>query len=83
MDEMMQGLGGQGLGQQNMDSIAEIIRLLMQGVAPEDLIAQGVPRELVESAMQKITMDAEAAQQSQGPSGLAQSLVAGPQQGMM
>lgn len=40
--------------QQVAELIKQIIMLLRQGVSPEDLIKEGVPRELVEAALQEL-----------------------------
>lgn len=49
----------QGLAQQSaqqaagpMRAIQDIAKMLMSGVTPEELLQQGVPRELVEAAME-------------------------------
>ena len=63
----MQGLAGQG--QQGMDSVKEVVMMLMNGARPEDLIAQGVPEQLVAAAMQVVNEQMSAPEQ--GPVGLA------------
>ena len=70
MNSETQGLAGQG--QQGMDSIKEVVMMLMQGMSPEDLIAQGVPQELVAAAMEMLSQQMQAEQQQpQAPAGLA------------
>ena len=46
----------QGLAQtaSRMSSITDIVRMLMQGVQPEELVEQGVPEELVMVAIQEL-----------------------------
>lgn len=67
-----QGLAQQGQGQdgdQGQDILMQIVKLLMQGVKPEELQAKGVPPEVIQQAMQ---MAQAQMQQGQGQ----------PQQGM-
>lgn len=77
MNEMMQGLAGQG--QQGMDSVKEIVMLLMDGARPEDLIAANIPQELVEAAMaevQKIMESSKMGQQTpDDQAGLANGMI--------
>jgi hypothetical protein len=40
---------------QSMNSMDQIIAMLQQGVTPEELIAQGVPEELVLAAIEALT----------------------------
>lgn len=40
--------------QEELDTINEIKDLLMQGMKPEDLVAKGVPEELVQEAMEEL-----------------------------
>ena len=42
--------GAGGLGQQ-MPSVQELAELLLQGITPEELVAAGVPQQLVEQAV--------------------------------
>lgn len=67
MNEMMQGLAGR----QAMDSVKEVMQMLLDGARPEDLIANGVPEQLVAAAMEKLSQQMQAQQQPQGPVGLA------------
>lgn len=72
MDEMMQGLAGQGQQESRTPpTIKEVVMLLMQGTRPEELLAQGVPQEIVEEAMQVISQQMSAQNEPQGPVGLA------------
>jgi hypothetical protein len=43
-----QGAGGMG---QQMPTVEEIAALLAQGITPEELMAAGVPQQLIEQAM--------------------------------
>ena len=38
-----------------MRDLDQVIQMIMQGVMPEELVAQGVPEELVMAAMQEIS----------------------------
>ena len=58
MNSETQGLAGQG--QQGMDSIKEVVMMLMQGMSPDELIAQGVPQELVAAAMEMLSQQMQA-----------------------
>ena len=70
MDEMMQGLAGQGQQQaQQQPGIKEVVMMLMQGANPEELIANGIPEEMVAAAMQVVNEQMSAP--DQGPNGLA------------
>ena len=54
------GMGAQG-DQQTMAMIQEVMKLLVSGVSPEDIVAQGVPAEIVQMAMDQL--NAQGAQQ--------------------
>ena len=70
MNPETQGLAGQG--QQGMGSIKEVVMMLLQGMSPDELIAQGVPQELVAAAMEMLSQQMQAEQQQpQAPAGLA------------
>lgn len=80
----MNGLASQGMqqGQEkdgNEEIIEQIIKLLQQGVTPEELIKKGVPKELIMQAIQMLQQSsAQQSGASQMPnqmqgSGLAQS----------
>lgn len=83
MDEMglaqqaaAQGAGG--LGQQ-MPSVEEIAALLQQGITPEELVAAGVPRQLIEQALAMLQQMVQ-----QGPTQQAAGMEQGlAQAGMM
>ena len=77
-----QGQGGQAMSEQElMQIIAEIIKLLQSGVTAQELEQKGVPKELIQAAMQQMQQQAQQQQPNQpsGPmgGGLAE------QQGMM
>ena len=48
--------GGQMNQQQMMALVQEIAKLLKQGVSPQDIVAQGVPEEIVDMAVQAVGM---------------------------
>lgn len=65
MDEM-QGLAASGMsGSSNDQMIAEVIRLLLDGVDPQTLLDQGVPPEVLQQAMEVVL-----AQNPAGDSGM-------------
>ena len=53
--------------------LKEIAAMLMQGMSPEELVAQGVPQELVQAAMQMVMK--EQITQPQEEAGLAANQV--------
>ena len=64
---------------EGMPSVDEIVALLMQGIAPEELEAQGIPPELIMEAISMLEQQMAAEQQAQSQQmggGLAQSMVA-------
>ncbi len=66
----MAGLAVEGQGQIDPQMVQEVAAMLAQGANPEELLAQGVPAEVIEMAMQMLQAE-EAQQQSlaQGPVG--------------
>jgi len=64
----MTGLA-QGPGQIDPGMVQEVVALLSQGANPEELLAQGVPIEVLEIAMQEL--------QAQSQQGLAQGPIGG------
>ena len=46
----------QGLAQQSasMPSVKDVVKMILQGARPEDLLKAGIPQELVMAAMQMI-----------------------------
>ena len=48
--------GGQMNQQQMMALVQEIVKLLKQGVSPKDIVAQGVPEQIVDMAVQAAGM---------------------------
>lgn len=74
MEEM--GLA-QGITQPEMpqgeNMLKEIAAMIMQGMSPEELVAQGVPQELVEAAMEMVMQ--EQVTQPQEEAGLAANQV--------
>ena len=79
---MGEGLAAQAGGQMGGSSgptVEEIIGLLMEGVSPDDLLAQGVPMTLIEQAI-KVIMAEQGAGEPQIPatqSGLAATAAVG------
>ena len=67
---------GQAMGGQ-LPTVDEIVALLMEGIAPEELEAQGVPPELIMQAIQILEqqMAQQQAPAQQMGGGLAQQLV--------
>lgn len=67
-----QGLAGQSMGQPQLDMemVKQVAQMLMQGMSPEELMQKGVPREVIEAAMQMIQQQQAQSQQA-GPEGLA------------
>ena len=48
-----QGMGGPEMGgPDEQQLIDQLVELLMSGISPEELLAEGVPPELLEAAMQ-------------------------------
>lgn len=70
-----QGLAQQAGGQGPMvdpEMVQQVAQALMQGMTPEELVAKGVPQEVIEAAI--AIVQAQAAQQQQvqpGQEGLA------------
>jgi len=64
-----EGLAGMGAQQapQAQVSIEEVMQALMSGMSPEELVAKGVPPEVVQQAIQMLQKQAEQEQmQAQG-----------------
>ena len=78
MDEL--GLAA-SVGQQTepMRDLDQIIAMIMQGVSPEELVAQGLPEELVMAALQEISKQMTQVPNEQA--GLAATVVK-PERGM-
>lgn len=85
---MEQGLAAQSIQQApqqgggQLPSVDEVVQLLMEGVAPEELEQQGIPPELIMQAIQIIEQqmsqqEQQAPQQPQMGGGLAQQVVGG------
>ena len=64
----------QGLAQQSasMPSVQDVVKMIVQGARPEDLIRAGIPQELVMAAMQMIQQQM---QPQDNQSGLANSVM--------
>ena len=79
MEEMGLAAGMAQEQQKPMQDVNQIIQLLVNGVTPEELIAQGVPEELVQMAMAELSKDATQVPPEQA--GLAATMVR-PERGM-
>lgn len=67
-----QGLAQQGAQAQQQQMLDQIVQMLMQGMSPEELQAQGVPAQLIQMAMQIVEQQQGQLQlQGQVPEGLA------------
>ena len=65
----------QGLAQtaSRMPSITDIIKMIMQGAQPEELVEQGIPEKLVMVAIQELQKQIQQPQDDEA--GLANSIV--------
>ena len=79
MEEMGLAAGMAQEQQKPMQDVNQIIQLLVNGVTPEELIAQGVPEELVQMAMAELSKDVTQVPPEQA--GLAAQMVR-PETGM-
>ena len=72
----------QGLAQSanNMPSIKDVAMMLMQGMAPEELIKNGVPQEVVMAALEMLKQQMPP---QSGEAGLANTAIKPAQEGMM
>ena len=67
-----QGLAQQGAQAQQQQMLDQVVQMLMQGMSPEELQAQGVPAQLIQTAMQIVEQQQGQMQpQGQVPEGLA------------
>ena len=67
-----QGLAQQGAQAQQQQMLDQVVQMLMQGMSPEELQAQGVPAQLIQMAMQIVEQQQGQIQpQGQVPEGLA------------
>jgi len=64
-----QAMGGGQQGMQTEEMLKQVVQLLMQGVTPEELMAKGVPQEVIEAAMR--IMQQQQMQQQAPAEGLA------------
>lgn len=72
MEPQMEGMAAMGVpqgGQPSM-SLEEVIDALMQGAKPEELMAAGVPQELIEQAMMELSKVMQAAPAEAGLAGM-------------
>lgn len=75
------GLAQQGVQGQEEQMLMQVVQMLMQGMSPEELQAQGVPPQVIQMAMQIVQQEMAKQQQGnpqqpQGPQGLAGSQMA-------
>lgn len=74
---------GEGLGQllgapmASVPKMDEVLQMLLEGTSPEELVAMGVPEEVVEAAMMEIQKQTAAVPQGQQQGGLG-SMMAQP-----
>lgn len=71
----------QGLAQSaaGMPSVKDVAMMLMQGMAPEELIKKGVPQELVMAALEMLKQQMPP---QEGEAGLANTAVRAVQEGV-
>ena len=64
--EPQAGLAGIGIQQgQGHISVEQVAQMLMQGVKPEELLAQGVPQAVIEQAIALLQAQVDQQQQAQ------------------
>lgn len=73
MEEMGLAAGAAQAQRKPMQDVNQIIQLIVNGVTPEELVAKGVPEELVMMAMQELSKNATQIPEDQ--QGLAASQV--------
>lgn len=66
MQGQNQGLAAQG-HQQQRAMLDQVKELLLQGISPEDLIAQGVPQEIIEQAIMELQQEMDGQQPEAQP----------------
>ena len=55
MGEEMQGMAAMGMTPTGSRfTVAQVVEAIMQGVNPEELLAMGVPQEVIDKAMAKL-----------------------------
>lgn len=64
---MEQGLAQQAAGQDMQMMVQQVVQLLMEGVAPEELLQQGVPMEVIQEAIAIIQAQEQQAMTQQAP----------------
>jgi len=78
MEGLAQQMAAQPAPQEaGMPTIEQLIQMLMQGVDPEKLVAQGIPPELIMQAIQVIEQQMAAQQTPADQQGLASKSVMG------
>ena len=67
------GLAAQGAGQGMGITVEQVVEMLLQGITPEELMAQGVAPEMIEKAVAMLEQRALTAQEpGMGPVGMGQ-----------
>lgn len=63
---------GMGAGSKTdpMVALNEVVKMLEQGATPEELVAAGIPREVVEAALDMLTQQIQQGPQSTGLAGM-------------
>ena len=77
MEGLAQQMAAQAAPQEGMPTVEQVIQMLMQGVDPEKLVAQGIPPELIMQAIQVIEQQMAAQQTPADQQGLASKSVMG------
>jgi hypothetical protein len=73
MGEQQGQMRADGSGQGQMKMLEQIVAALQSGMSPEELIAQGVPAELVQAAMDMLIQQQQAPAESAGLAGMSMS----------
>ena len=51
-------------------SVEQVMQMIMQGVSPEELVAAGVPQELIDRAMMKLMSQMQPSNEEAGLAGM-------------
>lgn len=60
---LAQNMGQAQAAQERMMMVGEVVNLLMEGVNPEDLLAQGVPMDIIQEAIEIVLAEADMMEQ--------------------
>lgn len=77
-----QGLAQQGAQAQQQQMLDQVVQMLMQGMSPEELQAQGVPAQLIQMAMQIVEQQQQQQGQMQPQGQVPEGLAGMTQQGL-